>query len=330
MSCSTSHAGSAAGALARVHASRVGGTHARVPRRASARRRARFEIHATDAAASPAPPSPRGRVSARWIIDTRYGHKASAISLLGEWIHTVGAEAGLDAARVSVFTGQLGCPESRVEMHCEQFDDLAELDAFFAALPLAKHRAWGEAFAEHVVDGSPTWHVLRVVPVRGPAPNPPPGARSAEARRATRESRESKNMEKQSLSFVDDAADAAAAVAAAAAFDVTYNGGGAFLDRMYADETVTDDVIEAPPRVKPRAPKRLTKEQTDVPVFAADHFGDDAEGLVFPRPRDDDDDEGDVDLSVDLSEYEPGSKVVMDWKGEPMVIQPGDKLPNMQ
>ena len=137
-------------------------------------------------------------------------------------------------------------------------------------------------------------------------------------------------MEKQSLSFVDDAADAAAAVAAAAAFDVTYNGGGAFLDGMYADETVTDDVIEAPPRVKPRAPKRLTKEQTDVPVFAADHFGDDAEGLVFPRPRDDGDDEGDVDLSVDLSEYEPGSKVVMDWKGEPMVIQPGDKLPNVQ
>jgi hypothetical protein len=225
-----------------------------------------------------------------------------------------------------VFTGQLGCPESRVEMHCEQFDDLAELDAFFAALPLVKHRAWGEAFAEHVVDGSPTWHVLRVVPVRGPAPTPPPGARSAEVRRATRESRESKNT---SLSFVDDAADAAAAVAAAAAFDVTYNGGG-LIDGMYADETVTDDVIEAPPRVKPRAPKRLTKEQMDVPVFAANHFGENAEGLVFPQPRDGDDgDDGDED-GVDLSEYEPGSKVVMDWKGEPMVIQPGDKLPNVQ
>ena len=239
----------------------------------------------------------------------------------------MGAEAGLDAARVSVFTGQLGSPESRVEMHCEQFDDLAELDAFFAALPSAKHRAWGEAFAEHVVDGSPTWHVLRMVPVRGPAPNPPPGARSAEARRATRESRESKNT---SLSFVDDAADAAAAVAAAAAFDVTYNGGG-LIDGLYADETVTDDVIEAPPRVKPRAPKRLTKEQTDAPVFAANHFGENAEGLVFPQPRDDGDDgdDGDED-GVDLSEYEPGSKVVMDWKGEPMVIQPGDKLPNVQ
>ena len=114
------------------------------------------------------------------------------------------------------------------------------------------------------------------------------------------------------------------------AFDVTYNGGG-LIDGLYADETVTDDVIEAPPRVKPRAPKRLTKEQTDAPVFAANHFGENAEGLVFPQPRDDGDDgdDGDED-GVDLSEYEPGSKVVMDWKGEPMVIQPGDKLPNVQ
>jgi hypothetical protein len=129
---------------------------------------------------------------------------------------------------------------------------------------------------------------------------------------------------------VDDASDAAAAVAAAAAFDVTYNGGG-LIDGLYADETDTDDVIEAPPRVKPRAPKRLTKEQTDVPVFAADHFGENAEGLVFPRPRDDgDEDDEDDEDGVDLSEYEPGSKVVMDWKGEPMVIRPGDKLPNVQ
>ena len=68
----------------------------------------------------------------------------------------------------------------------------------------------------------------------------------------------------------------------------------------------------------------------DVPVFAANHFGENAEGLVFPQPRDGDDgDDGDED-GVDLSEYEPGSKVVMDWKGEPMVIQPGDKLPNVQ
>ena len=91
MSCSTSHAGSAARALARVHASRVRGTHARVPRRAPARRRARFGFAPPTPPASPAPFPPRARRRAL-IIDTRYGHKASAISLLGEWIHTVGAE----------------------------------------------------------------------------------------------------------------------------------------------------------------------------------------------------------------------------------------------
>ena len=33
------------------------------------------------------------------------------------------------------------------------------------------------------------------------------------------------------------------------------------------------------------------------------------------------------DGGIDLSQYPPGSKVVTDWKGEPMVITPGDKLP---
>ena len=323
MSCSTSHAGFAARAFARVRASRAGGTRAscRAPRGS------RLEVRATDAAASsPAPPPPRGRVSARWIIDTRYGHKSAAISLLGEWIHTVGAEAGLDAARVSVFTGQLGCPESRVEMHCEQFDDLAELDAFFAALPVAKHRAWGETFAEHVVDGSPTWHVLRAVPVTAPARSTA-GARSE--RRAADASEKRKHT---TLSFVDDAADVAAAVAAAAAFDVSTSGAGS-VDGLYATEAVGDEETAVSPtrspRVKPRAPKRLTKEQSAVPAFAADAFGDvsAAEGLVFPPSGER---SGDAASGVDLSEYEPGSKVVMDWKGEPMVVRPGDKLPNVQ
>ena len=316
MSCSTSHAGLAARAFVCVHASRAGGTDARISRRVPARRSARFEIRATDAAASP--PPTRGRVSARWIIDTRYGHKAAAISLLGEWIHTVGAEAGLDAARVSVFTGQLGCPESRLEMHCEQFDSLAELDAFFAALPVAKHRAWGETFAEHVVDGSPTWHVLRTVPVTPPS-------RSTAGSPAERPEAEPET--RTTLAFADDAADVAAAVAAAASLDVAADGFGS-TDGSGVAAAVGDAGVSSPPppRVKPRAPKRLTKEQADAPVFAADAFGDAAEGLVFPPSGGDE--EG--ARGEDLSEYEPGSKVVMDWKGEPMVIRPGDKLPNVQ
>ena len=97
-------------------------------------------------------------------------------------------------------------------MVLSQFANQGELDAFFARVPADAHRAWGERFAPHVVDGSPAWHVYRPVPVlRAPA-------------------------------------------AAAAA-----NGADA----------------------------------------------------------------------IDLSEYAPGSRVVMDWKGDPMVISPGDKLPNV-
>jgi hypothetical protein len=35
-------------------------------------------------------------------------------------------------------------------------------------------------------------------------------------------------------------------------------------------------------------------------------------------------------FGIDLSQYEPGTKVVMDWKGDAMVISPRDKLPNIQ
>ena len=39
-----------------------------------------------------------------------------------------------------------------------------------ARVPADAHRAWGERFAPHVVDGSPAWHVYRPVPVlRAPA-----------------------------------------------------------------------------------------------------------------------------------------------------------------
>ena len=38
-------------------------------------------------------------------------------------------------------------------------------------------------------------------------------------------------------------------------------------------------------------------------------------------------DGGEEEGGIDLGEYPPGSKVVRDWKGDPMVITPGDRLP---
>ena len=76
----------------------------------------------------------------------------------------------------------------------------------------------------------------------------------------------------------------------------------------------------------------------DMPVFSPDLFGD-GEGLVFPSSSSDGDDDATDDMKkddfsatfgIDLSQYEPGTKVVMDWKGDAMVISPRDKLPNIQ
>ena len=138
----------------------------------------------------------------------------------------------------------------------------------------------------------------------------------------------------ESLSSEDDASDAAAAI----------------------ERAMSRGGFSMPPKVVPRAPKSLTPEQMAAPVFDAGDFGDDdGRGLVFPgsvadggeeetsenvseknttvgsvfTPRDDPFGDDAAREEIDLSEYEPGSTIVYDWKGDPMVIQPGDKLPNV-
>ena len=109
-----------------------------------------------------------------------------------------------------------------------------------------------------------------------------------------------------------------------------------------------------PPKVVPRAPKSLTRNNGGARLWRGD-FDDDGRGLVFPgsvadggeeetsenvseknttvgsvfTPRDDPFGDDAAREEIDLSEYEPGSTIVYDWKGDPMVIQPGDKLPNV-
>lgn len=271
----------------------------------------------------------------------------------------MGVAAGLDPDAVAIYTGAVGTPESRVELHVSQFANLEELDGFFSAIPGEQHVAWGKRFAEHVVDGSPVWHVMRAVPIRAPAGSP---AAAAELTLKT-------------IALDDDAAAAAAAV----------------------EEHAARTGFSMPAKVAPRAPKRISAEQASQPVFSADDFGegDTVGALVFPSSTGDndvlpavagdgarsdavaesanaalaaalaevvaknttknaaklpeaanaDDDVGfnplkglsdgpfgDVLLTaedINLDDYPPGSKIVTDWKGEPMVITPGDRIPGI-
>jgi len=233
--------------------------------------------------------------------------------MLGEWVHTVGVAAGLDPADVSLVTGAVGVPESNIEMEIRGFAHMADIDAFFSRIPGGDHRRWGERFAPHVVDGSPVWRIVRSVPVRAP------GAQNQN------------QNQNQKLVIVDEGTDGldAAGVIARALAD---SGSSSY------------ESIETPPRVRPRAPRRAPGAAFEgVETYEADAFGDAPDGaLVFPRSFEDDSgvnesDEAEDEAAaagveveegdIDLSEYPPGSKVVRDWKGDPMVITPGDRLP---
>ena len=196
---------------------------------------------------------------------------------------------------------------------------ITEIDAFFNAIPGAEHRKWGERFAAHVVDGSPVWRIVRVVPVHAPPSNT--GSTASQSRASTSAS------DGAELVFADEDEDSMPAEdPMAAAIRKALEGG-----------------FEMPAKVTPRAPRRPSGIQFDgVETFEADAFGDASApgGLVFPSSNEDENEDGEDaasssaggsdetdDGGIDLSQYPPGSKVVTDWKGEPMVITPGDKLP---
>ena len=197
---------------------------------------------------------------------------------------------------------------------------ITEIDAFFNAIPGAEHRKWGERFAAHVVDGSPIWRIVRVVPVHAPPSTVSQSRASTSASVTAKDGAE--------LVFADVDEDSMPAEdPMAAAIRKALEGG-----------------FEMPAKVAPRAPRRPSGIQFDgVDVFEADAFGDASApgGLVFPSSSSDDENEDGEDAAsssaggsdetddggIDLSQYPPGSKVVTDWKGEQMVITPGDKLP---
>ena len=141
---------------------------------------------------------------------------------------------------------------------------ITEIDAFFNAIPGAEHRKWGERFAAHVVDGSPIWRIVRVVPVHAPP-----------------STREHVSQSRASTSASVTAKDGAELVFA----DVDEDSMPAEDPMAAAIRKALEGGFEMPAKVAPRAPRRPSGIQFDgVDVFEADAFGDASApgGLVFP------------------------------------------------
>lgn len=198
----------------------------------------------------------------------KFGSKLDAVALLQEWVHDVGSQAGLTSNNTQLHTGSIGAPESTLELEVS-FDSLAELEAFWAAIPPAQHKAWGQRMQQYIVHGSPQWQVYRTLPafpeggtagVTGTA-----GANSAAAMRP-------------------------AGVGGNPAAAAAHGGGGG----------------------SSSGAGLVMPSEDELGRYAADAVPSTAQQTASG-------------LSIVSGEEE--AQVVLDWKGEPMKINPGDKLP---
>jgi len=103
-------------------------------------------------------------IKARWCIDIKYGVKMEALALVQDWIQNVGSAAGLTQENTCLSSGAVGAPESRLELEVE-FETLAHVEDFWAAIPPAEHRAWSQRAQNFIIDGSPRWELYRTCPV---------------------------------------------------------------------------------------------------------------------------------------------------------------------
>ena len=219
---------------------------------------------------SPRPsPRPIPGIRARWTFDCTYGAKMDAIALLQEWVQEVGsyAEPALNERNTSISAGNIGAPESRLELEVA-FESLDELERFWGSIDPEKHMAWGQKVKGVVLDGTPLWEVYRGVDPFGRGHRAP--ATSSAARPSAQASQDV--LEIASWDDMDRYAGK--------------NWGSTFQD---AKELLAGESAPSEPPGDQQQQQQQQQEQQQSPGRG-------------PKPR-------------------------LDWKGDPMVVNPGDRLP---
>jgi hypothetical protein len=247
-------------------------------------------------AASPPPrrrlAAPPAAIRARWRLDVRYGHKMEAVALLQEWAREVGAPAGLAPEAAALVSGAVGAPESRLELEAD-FPSLAALEAFWAAIAPEPHRAWAARLAPLVIDGSPTWEVYRTVPAFGEAP----------------------------------AAAAPAAAAPAVPSRPAYVPGAGRPRQPVANRGAgAKSTSAAAPPLRPAGGAAGGAAAGGLVVPSAEELARFATPAPAPAPAAP---VAETPAGAGLPPGGEATRVVLDWKGDPMTINPGDRMPGL-
>lgn len=208
--------------------------------------------------------------------------------LLQEWVGTVGQQAGLTAQNTRLSSGCLGVPESRLEMEVT-FDSMAQWESFLAAIPMTEHRNWTQRMQQLVVDGSPVWQVHRSVPLGDWQPG------SKAAHMPPRESDALRDLNGNQLQRDSWESRQQGEQAHDGGSRQNFEQQLAITDQIGAEDIATWN------RFKNQQPPKQQQHGEVVPAVPSTPAaaGEAAEDNDVPR----------------------------DWKGEPMKINPGDKLP---
>lgn len=275
-----------------------------------------------------APLAPRhllALISKHFFPFFRFGSRAEAAALLAEWIATIALPAGLSPGCARVLAGAVGAPDGRLELEL-RLASISALEALWAALPAPTHRAWGERLARHI-EGSPRWEVFYELPSGGGGSAP-----TAAATAVASPAREGlppppavsppppPPAQPPSVGSAPLTAGGVAVVSAADVDAILAWSDGPGAPAAGSGRARSGDVFIPPPGSPPSFPSQPP------PTAVGSRAADDT---PFGRSGGDGGASDGDEENLTLGPRPDGSRVVLDWKGDFMIVRPGDNLPGL-
>jgi len=267
--------------------------------------------------------APSAAMRARFAVDVKFGCKEEALHHLASWASEVGC---VPEADVRILAGSIGCGQSsRAELEF----DLAEgsVEGFLHTVGGSQHRSWERRLAPYTSEKSdgPTWQLYHLNPL---ASKPSPDTEAHQGRgenvrtrnhTATQEQGESQGREKEigrkpldlGLTMLTDPVEIEKLLAQ-----------DADLDREIQQQNAQGRKRN---NVQGEVKLRLSSEISPTPAEAATSEGGTAT-LTAPQ-NETAASELDTRWEEIRSTLLPGQRLARDWKGDPMVINPGDVVP---
>ncbi|KAG1665774.1 hypothetical protein FOA52_002869 [Chlamydomonas sp. UWO 241] len=274
-------------------------------------------------------------IAANYCVCDVYGCKAEATLLLQEWVRDVGSVAGLNAANTKLATGAVGVSEARMELEVT-LDSLSDWESFLGRIPSREHRAWGQRIQSMVVNSdSPKWEIFRDVPLDVDAPGAPPARAAAAGTPSSRPVQAPPPL----AAAAQIVAGRARSGAAAGAAPAVRSSDAELMSQLSASLSAAATPGRSSQACNLASAKKKFAWSSSAPggpnASPIEFVSQMPDGFDFTdvtyEPTEDDapgsGGTGSGGLLPVGEDAAAGGGIMLDWKGEPMKLNPGDKLP---